>query len=31
MLYSSRFRTQVEQVRKQLRWEWELRTVNKSG
>lgn len=31
LLYSSRFRTQVEQVRKQLKWEWELRTVNKSG
>lgn len=31
LLYSSRFRTQVEQVRKQLKWEWELRTVNKNG
>ena len=31
MLWTSEYCTQVEQVRKHLKWEWELRVVHKSG
>ena len=31
LLWTSGYHTRVEQVRKQLKWEWELRNVNTSG